>query len=265
MTDRAQRSLPPLRLSKSPLVLVLCQVRLAAVRSMREFIPQIQDRLRRAGFPIDVSGEAQDIAVEGNQMGFRRTPHWEFRTKDERWSIIVREQAVVVQTSAYENFETFLERLHLATETVSEVVKSLVIERIGLRYVDMILPGDGESWRDYVREGLHGVQNSIVRDDSSEIFTQLTCRTGENSRLILRVAQNRQGMVLPPDLLAHAPALGETPPEGVLVTLLDLDHFLENRVDYSGDGVDSMAWQLHDPLDILFRDTVTPRALKAWQ
>lgn len=260
-----KRTRPPLHLSKSPLLLVLSQVRLAAIRNMGSYIPEIQDRLRREGFPIDVSGEVQEVGIHSGQPVARRHPHWEFRSKDERWSAIVREQAVVLQTSAYDDFGSFLKRLLLATDTVNDVVEGLVVERVGLRYIDLIRPREDESWRDYVRQGFHAIENDIVQGEKSVLFTQSTTQTGEKSRLILRIAQNRDRMLLPPDLTAHAPAHGVAPREGELLTLLDLDHFQEERADYSREAVETVAWELHDALDILFRDVVTPHALEVWK
>ena len=39
------RTLPPLKLSKSPLVLVLCQVRFTPILAMADYVPRIQDHL----------------------------------------------------------------------------------------------------------------------------------------------------------------------------------------------------------------------------
>lgn len=259
------RTLPPLALSKSPLVLVLCQLRHAAIRDMGSYIPKIQDRLRRQGFPIDVSGEVREVAIRDGWPLMERHSHWEYRTRDERWSVIIREQAVVVQTTAYTGFDPFLDRLLLATDTVSEVVAELVVERVGLRYIDWIRPEKGESWKDYVKAGFHGIENRIVRPDQSVLFAQIISQTAERSRIIARVAQNRERMVLPVDLLAHPPALEVAVSDGEVVTLLDLDHFCEERIDYSREDLRNRAWKLHDGLDILFRDMVTPHALEVWR
>ena len=49
------------------------------------------------------------------------------------------------------------------------------------------------------------------------------------------------------------------------MTLLDLDHYREERNDYSKAILEETAWDLHDRLDILFRDMVTPHALEEWK
>ena len=260
-----KRTLSSLKLSKSPLVLVLCQVRLAAIRDMGSYIPKIQDHLRRQAYPIDVSGEVQELAIQDGQPVARRHPHWEYRSKDERWSLIIREQAVVLQTTAYTDFNSFLERLLIAMKTVNEVVGDLVVERVGLRYIDLIRPSGDESWKDYVQPGFHGLENQIVRPDASVLFVQIITQTGEGSRMIARVAQNRDRMVLPPDLVANPPILQVTPSEGELLTLVDLDHFHEERTEYSHERLETRAWELHDRLDILFREIVTPHAIEVWK
>jgi hypothetical protein len=86
--------------------------------------------------------------------------------------------------------------------------------------------------------------------------------------MIVRLYQNREGQVLPPDLTEDGlkvrvePALA--PNE--LVTLLDLDHFSVRQVDYERGFVESQAWDLHDDLDRVFRESVvTDHALKVWK
>jgi uncharacterized protein (TIGR04255 family) len=42
----------------------------------------------------------------------------EYRSKDEQWSVTVLEDSVVLQTTAYEKFEGFGQRLEHAVHTV---------------------------------------------------------------------------------------------------------------------------------------------------
>ena len=169
-----KRTLPPLKLANSPLVLVLGQVRIAAVRNMAEDVPKIQDALRKKGYPIDVSKEVQEVLIASGQPQYRRRPHWEFRKRDESGSIIVGEEVVVIQTTAYTVAEDFLVELELAAETVAGVVGDLVVERVGLRYIDLIQPKEDEDWRDYVKPGFHGVETDAFNPDSSTAFFQIT-------------------------------------------------------------------------------------------
>lgn len=259
-----KRTQPPLKLANSPLVLVLGQVRIATVRRMAEYVPRIQDALRKKGYPIDVSREVQEVLIASGQPQYRRRPHWEFRKRDEFWSIIVGEDVVVIQTTAYTAAEEFLIELELAADTVAGVVGDLVVERVGLRYVDLIQPKEGEDWRDYVKPGFHGVETEAFNPASSTAFFQVTAET-DVGRIIARMAQNRDGTALPPDLADHPPLGTPDLPSGELVTILDLDHFKVERFDYTKDRLVDLASALHDNLDILFRDIATEHALSTWR
>lgn len=260
-----KRTRPSLQLKNSPLVLVLCQVRIAAIRNMTNYIPKIQDQLRRKNFPVDVSGEVWELAVQGEGSAReRRRMHWEFRTLEEKWSIIVGESAVVLQTTTYSNFEEFLRTLSLAMDVVNEVVGDLVVERIGFRYIDVIKPRQNESWKDYVQPGYHGQENEIIHPDRSVLFMQTVADTGPGQRMIVRLTQNRDGMLLPRDLVPHHPVLQKKARQGQLLTLLDFDHYHETRQPFEGEKLDNIAWELHDALDMPFRDMVTKHALEVW-
>jgi uncharacterized protein (TIGR04255 family) len=230
---------------------------------MAEYIPKIQDSLRRKGYPIDVSAEVQEVLIASGQPQVRRRPHWEFRKKDEHWSIIVGEQAVIVQTTAYSVFDDFLVELELAVETVASIVGDLVVERVGFRYIDLIRPLEGEDWRDYVKPGFHGVETEALKPNTTDAFYQLSAETSAG-RIIARIAQNRDGMALPPDLADHPPKGVPDSTNGEILTILDLDHFRAERFDYDREYLVELAWTLHDNLDILFRDMTTEHAIKKW-
>ena len=89
-------------------------------------------------------------------------------------SVIVQEQSVVLQTTDYTDFDAFLGRLALAMEIVNEVVGNLVVVRIGLRFIDLIRTGKGESWKKYVKEGCHGLESKVVPNESVLFFQSVT-------------------------------------------------------------------------------------------
>jgi uncharacterized protein (TIGR04255 family) len=131
--------------------------------------------------------------------------------------------------------------------------------------VDLIRPLEGESWKDYVKPGFHGLESDLIRPERSALFAQVVAETGPGQRMIVRVAQNREGKILPPDLIPHNPKLRVLAGPGTLLTLLDLDHYREERKPFEMESLSDVAWELHDGLDILFRDLVTPHALEVWK
>ena len=196
MTVRKCRYVP---LSKQPLVSVLCQVRFSPVRKIADYIPGIQDEFRRYGFPIERAGKIQQLAITTAGVHAVEQERWDYRTKDEQWSVTVLQNSVVLQTTAYDRFEGFAEKLEAAVKTVlhqTEQDEFGIIERVGLRYINRIQPRDGESYRDYLRPGFHGASDAPFTTGSHRLHVESVGRTdvdGTSGTMILRVAQNDQG------------------------------------------------------------------------
>jgi len=262
-------------LSQQPLVLVLAQVRFSPVRQLAEYIPEIQDDFRRYGFPLELAGEVQQLIFgPGGGLPTRVTsqPRWEYRTKDETWSILVMENSVVLQTTSYQRFEGFAEKLHHAVETVlakTEHDKFGVIERVGLRYIDLVRPREGEDFRDYLRPGLHGVSDEVFNAGTQRLHIESTGTTevGDlEGTLVIRVVQNDDGYSLPPDLLGAAPVHTPRSTKGELVTLIDMDHFIQGKFEPSADQVVAHAYAMHDQLVETFHEHVaTKEAIEVWR
>jgi uncharacterized protein (TIGR04255 family) len=259
-------------LSKQPLVLVLCQVRFSPVRKMADYIPGIQEAFRRHGFPIERAGKIQQLTITPAGVHAVEQERWEYRTKDEQWSVTVLQDSVVLQTTAYDRFEGFADTLEAAVKTVLEQTeqdKLGLIQRVGLRYIDLIQPRAGETYRDYLRPGFHGASDAPFALGSHRLYVESVGRTsvGETSgTMILRVAQNDQGFDLPPDLIGGAPKFQPRAKAGDLVTLVDMDHYVEGTFDPSAEWVTARAYGMHDHLIETFHEyVVSKEAIEAWR
>lgn len=268
-TKRNCRYIP---LSKNPLVLVLCQVRFSPVRKMGDYIPGIQEAFRRHGFPIERAGKIQQLTITPAGVHAVEQERWEYRTRDEQWSVTVLQDSVVLQTTAYERFEGFAEKLEVAVKTVLEQTeqdKLGLIQRVGLRYIDLIQPRDGESYRDYLRPGFHGASDAPFAKGSHRLYVESVGRTDVGDTpgtMVLRVAQNDQGFDLPPDLIGGAPKFQTRAKAGELVTLVDMDHFIEGKFDPNAEWVTARAYAMHDHLIEAFHEhVVSAKAIEVWQ
>jgi len=258
-------------LSQQPLVLVLCQVRFSPVRQMATYIPAIQEKFRRDGFPIERAGKVQVLVVSQGGVQAVEQERWEYRSRDETWSILILQDSVVLQTTAYQRFEAFAETLARAVTTVLESTEHErfgVIHRVGLRYVDVVTPGDGEDFRQYLRPGLQGVADAVFQAGTQRVHVESVGRTAVgklSGTMVVRVQQNDQGFDLPPDLVASAPNHAPRARKGELVTLIDVDHFIEGTFDPGADWVIARAYELHDHIIETFHDhIVTDHAVEVW-
>ena len=262
-------------LTAQPLVLVLCQVRLSPVPRMDQYVPTIQEIFRRRGFPIERAGKVHQVTFTpggGAPVQVVEQQRWEYRDKDEKWSILLMQDTVILQTTAYSRFEDFAERLQLAVRTVlaeSEHDQLGVVHRVGLRYIDVVRPSGGKDFRHYLRPGLHGVPDEVFQSGQHLLHTESRGRTvvgGNPGTMVVRVVQNDQGSSLPPDLADAAPRFWPRAEPGELVTLIDMDHFVEGNFDADPDWVVARAYEMHDHIVETFHDhVVTEEAIKEWK
>jgi uncharacterized protein (TIGR04255 family) len=268
-TKRNCRYVP---LSKQPLVLVLCQVRFSPVRKMGDYISSIQEVFRRHEFPIERAGKIQQLTITPAGVQAVEQDRWEYLTKDERWSVTVLQDSVVLQTTAYERFENFAEQLEVAVRTVlglTEQDKLGIVQRVGLRYVNLIQPAAGEDFRIYLRPGFRGASDAPFVPRSHRLYVESVGRTSVGDTpgtMVLRVTQNDQGFDLPPDLIVGAPKFQQRARNGELVTLIDMDHFIEGTFDPSAEWVTARAYAMHDHLIETFHEhVVSKKAIEVWQ
>ena len=242
---------------------------------MGNYIPAIQEEFRRKGFPIERAGKVQQLIFApggGAPIQTAEQQRWEFRTRDEFWSILVMPDSVVVQTTAYQQFEGFAEKLQHAVDTVfkkTEHDRLGVVHRVGLRYVDAIRPRAGEDFRFYLRPGFHGIADDVFQSGTQRLHVQSTGKTrlGDAAgTMVVRVVQNDQGLLLPPDLVGATPRERSSAATGELISLIDMDHYVEGNFDPDARWVVATAYKMHDQIVETFHEhVVTPAAVEVWK
>jgi uncharacterized protein (TIGR04255 family) len=235
---------------------------------MSEFMPTIQDRLRKLGYKVNASAHIQEISISPQGPKSNIRPHWEFQNPERTSSVVVNDGFVVFQTTAYDTFDDFFQHLQAAVDIVADVASGLLVQRVGLRYVDLIRPGPSESWKDYLREGLHGFDSPLFQPETIERIHQTVARTAAGT-MVVRIVQNRQGVPLPADVTVHNLAV---PPHAqnlgsALATIVDMDHYREDLLeDYKPERLSETAWQLKNRIYETFTDyVVTKHAMEVWE
>ena len=170
-------------LSQQPLALVLGQVRFSPIRQMDRYIPEIQEAFRQHGFPVERAGKVQQVTLgpsAGGPIQVIEQQRWEYRTREETWSVLLTEDGIVLQTTDYDRFEGFADELRHAVQTVlqsTEHDRLGVVQRVGLRYVDVVQPRETEDFRDYLRPGLHGTADEVFGAGTHRLHAESTGRT----------------------------------------------------------------------------------------
>lgn len=260
---------PALLLRRSPLVHVLAQVRFGPILKLAEYVPDLQERFRRLGYPLYEEASIRQLLPGTSEKSLSR---WSFVVKEKTDAVLMSPAFFVLETSHYTRFETFLHALHAALGAFREEVGETVVSRIGLRYVDAIRPDEAEDLGSYVRPGLLGFSESQFEEAGLPLVDVLRAYESRgrtrSGTLIMRVHQSRDGSYLPPDLrMTPLGPVSFDPPlaAGELVTSLDIDHFEELSMDFEPDTIIDQFWRLHDYTETAFRSAVTDHALERWE
>jgi uncharacterized protein (TIGR04255 family) len=244
--------------------MVLAQVRISPILKMEEHVPAIQEQLRHQGYPRFNEQEVHEVQM-APEPRFKQRKRWRFADRDTREAVVLAQDFIVLETNRYTCFEDFTKRLQEVLEVVGSTIEAgaTITERLGLRYVDLILPEPGEQVNDYLQQKLHG-----LRADDLAIEKMLNrfeawgqTRLGQ---LVVRLHQNEVGASLPPDLMPSELAQEGQIEPGNLITLLDIDHFTVQGCDYDPPALIEAMWQLHEYTEKAFRSSVTPLALERW-
>lgn len=252
------------RLSRAPVVYVLCQVRFSAVLKMAEFLPAIQEalRVRFPRFRHEVMN-ALEFSAPGGPLTQRTESRWVLNDATDTNGYLIQQAAFVYHTTAYTEFEEFLQHTLAGIQEVAVAAKISLVERVGLRYIDFIAPESGEESGAYLQPGLAGLSLRPL-GFQQEAMQQLTSARTDAGRLVLKVSSGVHPQVVPGDLQPLSLKI-RTPPADRHTTLLDSDHFTEDGFAYEPKRLESVIRQLHIPISRVFRAAITDHAWSKWK
>jgi uncharacterized protein (TIGR04255 family) len=241
---------------------------------MGEYVPALQDALRRQGYPVEQEGQLQHLTLTPAGLVVRPQARWEYRSRDGTRAFLVTDTGAVFLTTEYSRFEEFADTCASALAQLLDVTEQRefgALQRLGLRFVNRISPADGKDHRFYLQAGLCGMDDSAFPGGGRQLKVEQQGATkvrGGDALLTVRVTQNRSGADLPPDLLSVALPRPNPVPPGALITLLDMDHVIQFADNRRPDVVEivEFASALHDVIVETFHDhVVTPAAIEEWR
>lgn len=260
----AERTREPMKLERSPLVLVLAQVRFAPVALMGDYIPRIQDALRREGFVWFQEERMQEVVLGPNPEG-KAAKRWIFSSRQKDEAAVLAPDFVAYETSAYDVFETFTTRLRTLLEVVREKAEVALSSRIGLRYVNLIRETDGMSSRELLQPSIQGLTCEQLGTEECRHHSFTEARTPQQGTIRVQTIESTGQAVLPPDLTNTRLELRTRPDETELFRILDIDHFSKANRDFDPKTIEDALWDLHEYTEKAFRSTVTEDAIQIWR
>lgn len=262
------------KMSNAPVYYALAQAQFNPVAAMDKYVAQVQDRLRREGYTLFDTQQVTHLQIAtapGQPPGepdLRHLTSWLIAKADRTSGYILSPTSITFHTTHYETSDEFIPELLRGLRSVHEVVGLDHVSRLGLRYLDAVLPRAGETVDQYLVDGLHGIRfgakqryalnESVFETDSGPLLPKAT--------LVCRVHRMTSPLGFPPDMIPsglvqmHKFVVSEPRPHAVI----DTDHFAEGRAALDFDRIGEQLSTLHSTIKLVFEATTSPHARAVW-
>lgn len=129
-------------LSRSPLSLVVCQVRHERDASVSETDLALKvHEVVQDDYPVLEDQSTQELTITAGSSGVQSTPAqvltgWRMRTKDQSWTAVLMPDFFSIETTRFSDWDDFRRRLNSFSRAVEEIYRPALEERVGLRFID---------------------------------------------------------------------------------------------------------------------------------
>lgn len=261
-------------MSNAPVYYALAQAHFNPVAAMTKYVDQIQDRLRREGYPLYDPQQVTHLVVPGPGQAQQAEPQikhtfsWLITRADRSAGFILAPSAITYHTTHYDTRKEFIPELLRGLTAVHEATTLDHVSRLGLRYLDAVLPGAGESVEQYLVGGLHGIEFNAAHlyALAESVFGTETGPLVTTGTLVARVHRMTAPLGFPPDMQPNG--LMINPKFEVSETrahaVIDTDHFVEGRMPIDMDQLGEQLLSLHATIKSVFGAMTTDHAREAW-
>lgn len=150
----------------NPLEEVVCQIVFPRILEIESTHPVALQKKIRSKYPlINVRKSEPDIESI-----------YDFETVDHRFKLSLGSNFIALATSDYKNWNEFRENLSFAFKALDEEYSLTIIERIGLRYIDVIdrekLGLEDVPWGDLLQPHIAGILSYKIESDQYLFFSE---------------------------------------------------------------------------------------------
>ena len=260
----------------APVYFVIAQVRFSPVLNIESYIRDIQEIFRKVGFPdyrvtqqllinLNVNLQ-QNPATDTALTAPRANQVFVFSNQAKTQMLLLDSNSLTFQTTAYETFEHLSGLFFSRFEEVADRLELSYSERVGLRYLDAVMPKDGEGLEQYLVPGVLGL-HSYVEKGLVLSFSESRIQSG-NGMILSRVVRQNGQIGFPFDLHPTAQQMvldRRFSGHSGSYAILDTDGYAEERHGLNIAKLKEKLAALHTQVDDAFRSTITEYAIRQWQ
>ncbi len=257
------------KLSYPPVFYTLAQIKFNPIARMEEYVPELQDRLRRIGYPDyqrehKVEVEIRKAATPQPDVRPQQMVRWNFNNIDRTEAYTLHPDALIFHSTQYAHFEDFSEKALKGLTLAHGVIELAYIQRIGLRYLNAVVPAGGNPLDNYLNPSLMGL-STVTPGQLSHSFNESVSQVNGGT-LVARTVITEGGLAMPPDLFPMALALPDHLDKlSGKIAVLDTDYFVEHRSGFDMDSVKRQLLASHKLVDETFKSSVTEHAISVWK
>jgi uncharacterized protein (TIGR04255 family) len=239
------------QLQRSPLQLVVCQVRFEpAPRAAESRVAfRLQERFGGQDGLFPRIEPIQNLTLSSGPAGpVTATTGWRMTSAGRDWTLVLHPDQAALETSVYETWDVFSERLFELIDAVSELLEPSSFTRLGLRYIDHITEPVVESpaeWQQFISPEVLGILlHERLGPGVMATQQQVDFDAGGELRSTLR-----HGFFRDEDAGSR------------LTYVLDFDAYVEGFRAWDSEAIKGMTVSLNDLSLRLFQAAVTTRLL----
>lgn len=258
------------QMPNAPLVYVLAQIRFTHIPRMDRRWEDFHENVLESYPLADPSERIEQLTIkDGKPSVGDSIQRWKLFSDDRTSGLIVTADSLVFHAIKYKTSKHLIAELDEILRNFAKVIpeKMVRVNRLGLRYVDLLLPESGLMVDDQVIENLRlPLLPDLGKPERMEQV--VTYKTDVGGKLVIRHRQSVNPDLLPADIFPNnlevAPRLSRPKPEGQVAGLLDYDHFLEKDMHFDVATIIDDFRKLHSVSSAAFLKTTTKEAQQMW-
>lgn len=189
----------------------------------------------------------------------------ELRTDDDRSALRVQEGVMTFTTSLYKDSKHFLEEWRSMLEALC-AGGGIKVQRLGLRYVDFIIPTQGKAPEDYFKDGFGHLTN-VFGERAQTAFMSHEYPRGQEGAVRVQYGRGIAAPSLPPDLdgsVQPSPALLQKYIAQQPSAVLDIDRWRFDSRRLNAAEIAKEFADLRNDVCSAFDNIIAPEAKAEW-